>query len=174
MPLAHREEFAGLCLSICQNLGGARRGGPRGRLRRTHSCAPAMSDPLFQKIDCLQIPVPDLEAGLAFYRDKLGHELIWRTEKAAGLRMPNTDAEIVIQTERPQLEANLKVASADAAAQLVVEAGGKLVAGPFDIQIGRCAVVLDPWGNALVLLDASKGRLATDAEGNVIGVDKLQ
>ncbi|HEV8574637.1 MAG TPA: VOC family protein, partial [Dehalococcoidia bacterium] len=101
------------------------------------------SDPLFQTIDCLQVPVPDLEVGLEFYRDRLGHELIWRTETAAGLRMPETDVEIVIQTERPQLEANLKVASADAAAERIVEAGGKLVAGPFDIQIGRCAVVLD-------------------------------
>jgi predicted enzyme related to lactoylglutathione lyase len=127
---------------------------------------------LFQKIDCLQIPVSDLEAGLAFYRDKLGHELIWRTETAAGLRMPETDAEIVVQTERPQMEANLKVASADAAVERIVEAGGKLVAGPFEIQIGRCAVVLDPWGNPLVLLDASKGRLVTDVEGRVTGVEK--
>jgi predicted enzyme related to lactoylglutathione lyase len=131
-----------------------------------------VTGPLFQKIDCLQIPVPDLESGLAFYRDKLGHELIWRTETAAGLRMPETDAEIVIQTERPRLEANLKVASADDAVERVIESGGKLVAGPFDIQIGRCAVVLDPWGNALVLLDASKGRLMTDDAGNVIGVER--
>jgi len=129
------------------------------------------ADPLFRKVDCLQIPVPDLEAGLAFYRDKLGHELIWRTGTAAGLRMPETDAEIVIQTERPQLEANLKVASADEAVERIVEAGGKLVAGPFEIQIGRCAVVLDPRGNALVLLDMSKGRLVTDAAGTVVGGD---
>jgi predicted enzyme related to lactoylglutathione lyase len=133
-----------------------------------------VSEPLFEKIDCLQIPVPDLEEGLAFYLDKLGHGLIWRTETAAGLRMPETDAEIVIQTERPQLEVNLKVESADAAAERIVQAGGKLVAGPFDIQIGRCAVVLDPWGNALVVLDASKGRLVTDDEGNVVGVESVK
>jgi predicted enzyme related to lactoylglutathione lyase len=131
-----------------------------------------VSEPLFEKVDCLQIPVPDLEAGLAFYRDRLGHELIWRTETAAGLRMPETDAEIVIQTERPQQEVNLKVESSDAAAERIVKAGGKLVAGPFDIQIGRCAVVLDPWGNPLVVLDASKGRLVTDDEGNVVGVEE--
>ena len=127
------------------------------------------SQPLFRKIDCLQVPVPDLEAGLAFYRDRLGHELVWRTATAAGLRMPDTDAEIVIQTERPQVEANLLVSSVDEAARRVVEAGGRLLAAPFDIRIGRCAVVADPWGNALVLLDMSKGRLATDEHGNVIG-----
>jgi len=40
---------------------------------------------------------------------------------------------------------------------------------PFDIQIGLCVVVLYPWGNKLVLLDMSKGRLVTDEEGRIIG-----
>ena len=125
--------------------------------------------PLFRKIDCLQIPVPDLEAGVRFYRDQLGHELIWRTETSAGLRLPDTDAEIVIQTEREELEVNLLVSSVEAAVERIVEAGGRVVVSPFDIQIGRCAVVQDPWGNRLVLLDMSKGQLATDASGNVVG-----
>jgi lactoylglutathione lyase len=127
------------------------------------------SEPLFRKVDCLQIPVPDLESGLAFYRDQLGHALIWRTATAAGLRLPESDAEIVIQSERPELEANLTVASADAAAETIVEAGGKILVPPFDIQIGRCVVVADPWGNRLVLLDTSKGLLETDERGNVVG-----
>lgn len=127
-----------------------------------------ISTPLFQKIDCLQIPVPDLEAGLAFYRDRLGHELIWRTNTSAGLRMPGSDAEIVVQTERPELEANLTVASADEAAATVSQAGGCVIVQPFDIPIGRCTVVEDPWGNRLVLLDISKGLLLTDANGHVL------
>ena len=125
--------------------------------------------PLFRKVDCLQLPVPDLDAGLAFYRDRLGHELIWRTKTAAGLRMPDSDAEIVLQTEREEMEVDLLVASADAAAAAIDEAGGRVVVEPFDIQIGRCVVVEDAWGNRLVLLDMSKGRLATDTNGNVVG-----
>ncbi len=128
-----------------------------------------MPEPLFRKLDCLRVPVPDIESGLAFYRDRLGHELVWRSETQAGLRMPETDAEIVIQTERPELEPNLLVASADEAAQRIVQAGGSVLAEPFDIQIGRCVVVQDPWGNRLVLLDMSKGPLVTDAGGDVIG-----
>ena len=128
-----------------------------------------MAEPLFRKVDCLQVPVPDLEAGLAFYRDRLGHELIWRTATAAGLRLPESNAEIVIQTERPVLETNLTVASADAAAEAIVAAGGRVVVRPFDIRIGRCTVVEDPWGNRLVLLDTSKGLLVTDERGNVVG-----
>ena len=125
--------------------------------------------PLIQKIDCVRFFVPDLEAGLAFYRDRLAHELIWRTEEAVGLRLPGSDAEIVLHTEPTGPEIDMKVDSADGAAARFEEAGGTVVMPPFDIQIGRCAVVQDPWGNELVLLDSSKGLLTTDEEGNVIG-----
>lgn len=125
--------------------------------------------PLIRKVDCVRFHVADLEAGLAFYRDRLGHELIWRTETAAGLRLPDSEAEIVIQTERQEPETDLLVDSADEAARLIEQAGGQIIVPPFDIQIGRCVVVMDPWGNTLVLLDGSKGTLETDANGNVIG-----
>ena len=41
--------------------------------------------------------MPDLDAGLAFYRDRLGHELIWRNDAAgqAGLRTPDSATEAV-------------------------------------------------------------------------------
>ena len=55
--------------------------------------------PLIRKVDCVRLYVPDLEAGLTFYRDRLGHEMIWHTATAAGLRLPETDSELVIQTE---------------------------------------------------------------------------
>jgi lactoylglutathione lyase len=125
--------------------------------------------PLIRKVDCVRFYVPDLEAGLSFYRDRLGHELIWRTDTSAGLRLPESEAEIVIQTERPGPETDLLVASADDAARFIEQAGGKVIVSPFDVQIGRCAVVEDPWGNMLVLLDGSKGLLKTDVDGNVIG-----
>ena len=81
--------------------------------------------------------------------------------------MPGTDAELVVQTERPESETDLLVGSADEAATRIVEAGGRVVVQPFDIPIGRCTVVEDPWGNRLVLLDGNKGFLVTDANGLV-------
>ena len=130
---------------------------------------PALPEPLVRKVDAIRIHVPDLEAGLGFYRDRLGHQVIWRTDRAVGLRLPDTDAELVLQTEREGLELNLLVDSADRAAERIVAAGGAIVSPAFDIQIGRCVVVRDPWGTVLVLLDASKGLLITDADGNVLG-----
>lgn len=42
-----------------------------------------------------RVNVTNVEAGLAFYRDALGHALIWRTNTAAGLRMAESSSEIV-------------------------------------------------------------------------------
>ena len=125
-----------------------------------------------RKVDSVQLRVPDLDSGLAVYRDILGHDLIWRTENAVGLRMPEGDTEIVLQTERNEPEVDLLVKSANEAALRMVEAGGRVVVSPFDIQIGRCTVVEDPWGNRLVLLDMSKGSLVTDSSGNVVATRK--
>ncbi|MEX1255810.1 MAG: VOC family protein [Dehalococcoidia bacterium] len=130
----------------------------------------APDDALIRKVDAVRIPVPDLDAGLAFYRDRLGHTLRWRTQTSIGLAMPDSDTEIVLQTERPGLETDLLVSSADTAVQAFIEAGGSVIAGPFDIPVGRVLVVADPWGNQLVLLDLSKGTYQTDAAGNVTGV----
>jgi hypothetical protein len=35
---------------------------------------------------------------LKFYSEKLGHDIIWKTDFAAGLKLPNCDAELVIST----------------------------------------------------------------------------
>ena len=128
-----------------------------------------MSDgPLLRKVDSLALRVADLDDGLAFY-ERLGHELLWRTATGVGLRLPESEAELVLQTERPGPETDLTVENVGQAIERFVAAGGRVVVAPFDITIGRCAVVADPWDNHLVLLDNSKGRLMTDEEGNVTG-----
>jgi len=125
--------------------------------------------PLIRKVDCVRLYVSDLEAGLAFYRDRLGHELIWRTDAAAGLRLPETDTELVLQIEEQGQEVDFLIDSVDQSAEFIEQSGGKVIVPPFDIQIGRCVVVEDPWGNPLVLLDTSKGLLKTGPDGKVIG-----
>jgi lactoylglutathione lyase len=113
--------------------------------------------PLIRKVDCVRLYVPDLEAGLTFYRDQLGHELIWRTETAAGLRLPESEAELVLRTEDPRQEVDLLVDSADEAARFIAQIGGRVIVPPFDIQIGRCVVVEDPWRNPLVCWIPARG-----------------
>lgn len=127
-------------------------------------------EPLFRRVDCLALAVSDLEAAVRFY-GSLGHRVIWRTDAEAGLGLPDSDAELVLQTERPGPETDLTVDSVSEAIVAFVAAGGRVVVGEFDIPIGRCAVVADPWDNQLVILDNGKGLYTTDADGKVTGVE---
>jgi len=132
-----------------------------------------MPEPLITRVDAVVLRVPNLDEGLAFYRDRMGHQLIWRTEAAAGLRMPDSASELVISTELGP-ETDLMTESVSAAIDRFVVAGGRVVAAPAEIAIGKVAVVMDPFGNQLVILDAAKGRLTTDDAGNVTGVSNAQ
>ncbi len=126
---------------------------------------------LLQKIDSIRVPVPDLESGLAFYRDELGHVLIWRLENGAGLRMPGGNVELVLVPQGKDLQVNFQVASADAAAERFVEAGGRIVLAPFTTLNGRAVVVQDPFGNVYALRDDHLGELVTDEYGQVLGTE---
>lgn len=125
---------------------------------------------MFQKVDCIRINVPDLESALEFYRDKLGLELVWRrSESEAGLKMRRSDTELVLVTERIEgAEIDFLVESADMGAKEFERLGGKVIVSPFDIAIGRCAIVQDPWKNKYVILDMSKGSLETDSQGTIV------
>jgi lactoylglutathione lyase len=127
-----------------------------------------MTTPIFSRIDCLSSPVPDVDAGLAFYSANLGHELIWRTSKAAGLKLPGSNAELVLHARDRPMETDLAVDSVPEALTRFTSAGGRVLKGPFEIQIGLCAVVADPWNNVLVILDTSKGHLQVDENKRVI------
>jgi predicted enzyme related to lactoylglutathione lyase len=122
-------------------------------------------------VDAVTVPVPDLDRGLEFYRDQLGHELVWRNDAVGqvGLRLPESHAELVLSTNL-EYAVNWLVRSVSEAVETIVEAGGKVIIEPTQISVGRLAVVNDPFGNALVLLDLSAGRYVTDVDGRVLGV----
>jgi predicted enzyme related to lactoylglutathione lyase len=129
----------------------------------------AVSKPLFRKLDNYLLPVSDLDAAIAFYGDRLHQTLLWRTGEAAGFALPETDAELVVHLHIGP-ETDILVENADTACAAFLAAGGEVVQPPFDILIGRCARVRDPFGNVLVLLDQTKGRLVTSADKQVIGI----
>ena len=127
--------------------------------------------PVLQSIDAVTVPVPNLDAGLDFYREVLGQELRWRNDEIgqAGLALAAADTEIVLTT-RQGFEPNWLVESVDDAAAEFRRGGGKVLVAPFDIPVGRIAVVSDPFDNVLVLIELSKGRYQTDEAGAVLGV----
>lgn len=127
------------------------------------------SQPLFEKVDCIHIQVTDLDSGLEFYQKTLGLKLLWRTKDACGLGMKTGESEIVLSTQ-DYLMVDLKVEDVKAALEIFVQAGGKVEDGPFEIDIGKCAVVSDLWGNKYCLLDTTNGTYDTNDDGTVSGV----
>jgi predicted enzyme related to lactoylglutathione lyase len=130
-----------------------------------------MRAPLLRKVDAVTFRVPGLDEGIAFYRDSLGHSLLWRNDHIgqAALSVPDSDTEIVLTTQHGY-EPNWLVHSADDAASAIEGGGGKILAPAFDIPVGRVAVVADPFDNVLVLVDLSKGTYDTDDRADVTGV----
>jgi predicted enzyme related to lactoylglutathione lyase len=125
---------------------------------------------LLRAVDCITVPVPDLDSGLAFYRGALGHPLLWRNDEVgqAAVGLPEGETELVLTTRQGYAPGWL-VASADQAAETIRSAGGRVVTEACDSPVGRIAVTADPFGNVLVLLDLSKGRYITDVSGIVTG-----
>ena len=108
--------------------------------------------------------------GSAVLQPGLGHRLKWRNDAVgqAGLELPDGDSELVLTT-RQSYQPNWLVDRVDDAVEFLTGHGGGLVAAPFDIPVGRAAVVRDPFGNTLVLVDLSKGTYTPDGAGAPTG-----
>jgi predicted enzyme related to lactoylglutathione lyase len=130
-----------------------------------------MDAPLLCKVDAVSVPVPNLDSGIEFYVDRLRHALLWRNDEIgqAAVALRNSDTEIVLSTGQ-RYEPNWLVDDVEEAAAVFAAAGGRVLSPAFDIPVGRVAVVADPFGNALVLVDLSKGRYRTAGDGTVVGV----
>lgn len=72
--------------------------------------------------------------------------------------MKNSDTELVLVTEKLDgSEVDILVKSADDRSRQFEEFGGKIIVPPFEIAIGRCSVVQDPWNNCFFNLRHEQG-----------------
>jgi hypothetical protein len=72
-------------------------------------------------------PRSGLDRGLAYYRDQLGHEVIWRNDDLGqvALRLPASSAELVLTTH--SYEANWLVNPVPQAVAAMVTSGGRVI-----------------------------------------------
>lgn len=113
---------------------------------------------MLKKIDCVMLRVDDLEAAADYYINVFGLRKLRQDDTMIGLGLPETDAEIVLHTD-PDIHDPVHYLVDDvlsAAAGLEAK-GCAVVVPPFDIRIGKCAVLRDPFGITLSILDMSKG-----------------
>ena len=112
---------------------------------------------LLRKIDCVMLRVTDLDAAASFYGRVFGLRPLWRDATSVGMGLPETDAEVVLHTMADDLPVHYLVDDVRAAVAAYRAAGCRVRTEPFEVAIGWCAVVEDPDGNALGVLDMSKG-----------------
>ena len=115
---------------------------------------------MLRKIDCVMIQVEDLEAAAVYYSDVFGLRRLWQDETSVGLGFPETDAEVVLHcnSDVPSpLDVYYLVDDVVCSVGVLRENGCRVLSEPFDIPIGKCSVVRDPFGTSLCILDMSKG-----------------
>ncbi|GIE96535.1 VOC family protein [Paractinoplanes rishiriensis] len=114
---------------------------------------------MLKKIDCVLVRVDDLTAGAAFYADALGLRVLWRDETSLGMGLPETDAEVVLHTMDlpPEWSVHYLVDDVRATVQSWLEAGRPISRPPFEIPVGWCAALTDPFHNPICILDLTKG-----------------
>ena len=116
---------------------------------------------MFKKIDCVMIRVDDVAAGEKFYSEVFGLKPLWREAGSVGMALQETDAEIVLRnsTQIPnRVEVHYLVDDVVAAVKDYAEKGCRVLVPPFDVLIGKCAVIQDPFGTTICLLDQTSGR----------------
>ena len=115
---------------------------------------------MLRKIDCVMIRVDDIEAAATYYASVFGLHPQWSGDDAIGLVFPESDAEIVLHNDPDMpssVEVHYLVDDVVASVAEYTAQGCRVLVKPFDITIGKCAVIEDPFGTRLCILDMTKG-----------------
>lgn len=130
-----------------------------------------MIKPLFKNVDCISFYVDNLDEGIDLYVNKVGLKLLWRTASSCGLGLVSDITEVVLVNEHNPV-VDFLVDNVETSLEELLKAGFVLTYGPFDIDIGKCAVVKDKWDNTFCILDMRNGTYQTDDKKEVIGLNK--
>lgn len=115
------------------------------------------------KLEMVHLPVPDLDAALALYRDTLGFDEAWREgDTTVGLQVPDTDVMLMLDVHDdggpgPMFTVPSVSAFLDRVDDLDV------VMGPMEIPDGTLAGFRDPGGNMVYLMDQAGAEAEAEA-----------
>ena len=122
-----------------------------------------MTSTMLRKIDCIMVKVDDVDKARDFYTRVFGMISAWKdiyTPGAFGLRFPESDTEIVLHNI-PDIPARVDVTylvdDVVAAVATLKEEGCTIIEPPFDVVMGKCAVIVDPFGTPMTIIDMTKG-----------------
>lgn len=122
----------------------------------------------FLGLDYLYVGVEDFGRALAYYRDVLGGELVWRFQddgdEVGAVRLG--DGPLVLLADHRPAGSTMtvwRVGDLKAMARTLTKRGWKPTAGPFEIPDGPCYTFADPDGNEVAIYEATRpGALAAE------------
>jgi catechol 2,3-dioxygenase-like lactoylglutathione lyase family enzyme len=120
---------------------------------------------MLRKVDRVVLRVPGLPAAVAYYRDVLGLKLIRQDARVANFKLRDQDAELVLHTD-PDLPGEAVYYLVDDVRALYrrrSELKLNFTAAPTQVSRGYRAVVRDPFGTVLMLLDRTTESAGTGA-----------
>src|SRR6266567_1984254 len=130
---------------------------------------------MLRKIDCIMNRVDDVQAAAAYYAKVFGLRLQWSGDGSIGLKLRETDAEIVLHND-PDIPSSVEgyylVDDVVRAVAHLAEQGCQILVAPFPITIGKCAVIRDPFGTRLCILDMTKGPRPLNLAGSSLESQK--
>ena len=108
------------------------------------------------RLEFIYVPVSDLDAALALYRDELGFDELWREgESTVGLAIEGTTTALMVDAAPAPGSASGPVFSVESVDDWLAGRELDLVLEPFDIPGGRIASFRDATGNQVYVMDQS-------------------
>ena len=113
-----------------------------------------------KKIDAVLLRVSDLEKTADFYVDVMGLKRGWTdTEnQMIGLLFPGNDTELVLHCDESLPDPNVSYQVDDVLdfVEKYKKRDFKVLVEPFDIRCGKCAILEDPEGHSVEIMDITK------------------
>ena len=112
------------------------------------------------KIDSILFYVKNLDKSAEFYQNVLGMKKVWMDKKTKmiGFIFPQTDAEIVIHSDPalPNPSFSFLVENVEEFCKYYHNEGYQILEGPFEVRTGKFAILADPDGNEIPIIDLTK------------------
>ena len=113
-----------------------------------------------KKIDAVLLKVNDLEKTAKYYTEVMGLKRGWTDKKnqMIGLIFPGNDTELVLHRDGNLPDPNVSYQVDDVIEFIAYykQQGYKVLVEPFDIRCGRCAILQDPEGHSVEIMDITK------------------
>jgi hypothetical protein len=130
---------------------------------------------LFESLDFLYVPAPDIEASISYYTNVLGSELLWKIHAfgvwVACVRVSNSEPLLLLadHIKKNDLIMIYRVSSLDSTASTLRSQGWK-EEKMLEIPPGPCYTFRDPAGNAIAIYENLRPEVMEQFNGRI---DKL-